>query len=191
MILDINSLVIGALLGGIPSWFISRYFSKESSKELIANLKRQDARSLTKNSFNGFETLLRTSAWTKEETDHSERWVCDKDNTFQFIRVDDDRDFKEKWTEVFPAQDARLFHIELKINESIIKSLPFICADGGRYTLPLPDRAVIDGEVNFFWSPSNVEYKIAEIIGNFYRSGSLKEVAAFTKIDLHAIRNHA
>ena len=98
---------------------------------------------------------------------------------------DDHRDFKETWTSVFPNQDTSMFHINLTVNGIIIKSLPFISADGGSYTLPLPELEIFENNQNFYWSPNSIEVKIAEIINNFNTYTSIKEVADFTKINLH------
>ena len=135
--------------------------------------------------------MLRSSKWRNEHIGHSEVWVCEDNNTFQIHQCDDDRDFSETWTKVFPDQSTKMFHINLMIGSTIVKSLPFISADGGRYTLPLPELALINGSQSFHWSPNSVEVRVAEIIGNFYRYSSIKAVAEFTKIELHSIASHA
>jgi hypothetical protein len=189
--MDIGSLIVGAIVGAIPSWFISKSFSDESSKELETQLNNHASKIESATTFNSFERMLRTSNWKKEHIGHGEIWVCEKNNTFQIHMCDDDREFKESWTSVFPDQNTTMFHVNLTIGGTIVKSLPFISADGGRYTLPLPELAVIDGKPSFFWSSNSVEVRVAEIIGNFYRYGSLGEVAEFTKVELHTVTKNA
>ena len=190
--MDFGSLIIGALLGGIPSWFISKAFSEKSSKELDQKLSKQASQLGASSSFINFERMLRTSNWRKEHINHNEVWICEANNTFQIVPSDDDRPFKEIWTTKFPDQNTSIFHINLTINGTIVKSLPFISGDGGRYTLPLPELAVDDKNTpSFYWSPNSVEVKVAEIIGNFYRYSSLKEVASFTGVEFHNVSSHA
>ena len=185
--MDIGTLIIGALLGGIPSWFISKYFANKSSKELASSLKNQTNQLNSKATLANFEKMLRSNEWVKEHEGHNAIWVCEKNRLFQMHIGDDDRKFCEKWTKVFPDQYTTMFHIDLKVQGTIINSLPFISADGGRYTLPLPELIVVDDEPSFYWDPSSIEYKIAETIGNFYHYDSLEQVAGFTNIELHSV----
>lgn len=189
--MEIESLIIGAILGAIPSWFISKSFADKSSKELETKFNNQASKIESATTFNSFERMLRTSMWRKEYIGHDEVWICENNNTFQIHMSDDNREFKENWTTVFSDQNTTMFHVNLTIGGTIVKSLPFISADGGRYTLPLPELAVINNVPSFYWAPNSVEVKVAEIIGNFYRYNSIKEVAAFTKIDLHTVVSHA
>lgn len=189
--MEIGSLIVGAILGAIPSWFISKAFAEKSNKELETKLRNQTAKIESATTFNNFERMLRTSKWRKEHVGHEEVWICENNNTFQIHMSDDNREFNETWTSVFPDQNTTMFHVNLTIGGTIVKSLPFISADGGRYTLPLPELAVTDNVPSFYWSPNSVEVKVAEIIGNFYRYSSIEEVARFTKIELHTVANHA
>lgn len=190
--MDFGSLIFGAILGGIPSWFISKAFSKKSSKELDQKLSRQVSQIGMSSSFINFERMLRTSKWRMEHIDHNEVWICQANNTFQIVPGKENRPFKEIWTTKFPDQNTSMFHINLTINGIIVKSLPFISGDGGRYTLPLPELAVDNSKTpTFYWSPNSVEVKVAEIIGNFYRYSSLKEVASFAGVEIHNVSYHA
>ncbi len=187
--MEFMSLIVGALLGAVPSWFISQSFATKSNKELEQKLSKQTSTIESATTFNSFERMLRSSNWRKEHINNHEVWVCEKNNTFQIHMGDDHRNFKETWTSVFPDQNTSMFHVNLTVNGIIIKSLPFISADGGRYTLPLPELEVFEDKPSFYWSPNSVEVKIAEIINNFYRCTSIKEVANFTKINLHLVTN--
>ena len=91
---------------------------------------------------------------------------------------------------MFPDQNTCLFYIDLKIGSTIIKSLPFISADGGRYTLPLPEQLIVDKEAIYSWEPDSIEVKIAELIKNYYRYNSLKEVAEFTGVEFHRTNSY-
>jgi hypothetical protein len=181
--MDVMSLVIGAVFG----WFTNKYFSKKTSDEFVRKIDQQTFNLSAATTFAAFERMLRTSKWRKEHIDNKTVWVCENDNTFQFSASDDNREFNESWTSVFPNQGTSMFHINLTMGGTIVKSLPFISADGGQYTLPLPEIKIIDGKQFFFWSSDSIEVKIAEIIGNFYRNRSLEEVAFFTKIELHTV----
>ena len=189
--MEIGTLIIGAILGGIPSWFISWHYAKKSNEELIVSLKRQTNELSSSSSFNNFERMLRNSEWRKEFINEEECWVCERDNTFQIHKGDDRRPFRERWTEVFPDQNGSMFEVHLKIQGTTIKSYHFISGDGGRYTLPLPELVVVDEDPSYHWNIDSVEAKIAEIIGNFYRYNTLAEVAAFTKVNLNRGANHA
>lgn len=185
--MELITLIVGALLGAVPSWYTSKYFAEESSKDIDQKLNKQTGIIESATTFNNFEKMLRSSNWVKEHINNNEVWICEKNNTFQIHINEDLRSFKEKWTSVFSDQNASMFYINLTINGIIIKSLPFISADGGRYTLPLPEVDFFENQPGFYWSPNSVEVKIAEIIGNFYRYKSIKEVAEFTKIKLHSV----
>lgn len=130
--------------------------------------------------------MLRTAKWNREEIDHEEVWVCEKNNLFQFKRSESDgrESFREKWTSVFPDQHGSMFHINLMISGTVVRSLPFVSGDGGRYTLPLPDLAIANDEQIFCWYKDEVDVLIAEIMGNYYRCDSIDQVAKFTKVEL-------
>jgi len=189
--MEIGTLITGAIIGAIPSWFISRHYAKKSSAELIGSLKRQTSELSSSSSFNSFERMLRNFEWRQEFIDGDECWVCERDNTFQIHKGDDRRAFREKWTDVFPDQNGSMLDVHLKIQGVTIKSYPFISGDGGRYTLPLPDLVVVDDEPSYHWNIDSVEARIAEIMGNFYRYKTLAEVAALTKVNLNRGANHA
>lgn len=178
------NIFIGWVLGIISSWFISSIFANRSSSEIDNKLEKQTSKLSSGTNFVSFERMIRTSRWNCEEIDHDEVWVCESNNLFQFKRSGDRRDFREKWTSVFPDQNGSMFHINLMINGTVVRSLPFVSGDGGRYTLPLPDVALIDNEQVFTWYLDEIDVLIAEIIGNYYHYGSIEQVANFTKVEL-------
>ena len=64
--MELLSLIVGALIGAIPSWFISKSFATASSKELEQKFKLQNSVIESASSFNNFEKMLRSSNWRNE-----------------------------------------------------------------------------------------------------------------------------
>lgn len=182
--MDLTSTIVGWILGIISSWVIAKIFAKHSSDDVEDKLKKQTNTLSSSTNFTNFERMIRTAKWRREDIDHDEVWVCESNNLFQFKRSDDRKEFREKWTSVFPDQNGSMFHINLMINGTVVRSLPFISGDGGRYTLPLPDLAIANDEQVFCWYRDEIDVLIAEIIGNYYRCQSIEQVAKFTKVDL-------
>lgn len=177
-------IFIGWILGVISSWVIAKVFAKKSSVELERKLTTQTQRLSSATNFVSFERMLRTAKWKREDIDHDKVWVCESNSLFQFKRSDNREEFREKWTSVFPDQNGSRFHINLMINGIVVRSLPFVSGDGGRYTLPLPDLALVNEEQVFTWYKDEIDVLISEIIGNYYRYRSIAEVAKFTKVEL-------
>ena len=48
-----------------------------------------------------------------------------------------------------------------------------------------------NGKPTYFWEPDSLGYLLAEVVGNFYRCNTLKEVASFTRIQIHRVRQNA
>lgn len=177
-------LLLGVILGGLVSWLISRWYYKASGEDLRRQLERQTRELNSTATLTKFERRLSSGKWQKEHFGHDEYWICDSDRTYQMKIGDDDRAFKEPWTSFFPDPYTSMFHIHLQVSGVTIKSLPFISADGGRYTLPLPKQKIVGNDRFFSWSPNSIDYKIAEVIGQFYRESSLKDVAKLLKIEI-------
>ena len=182
--MELASTFIGWVLGLISSWLIAKLFAKRSSSDVEKKLKQQTTQLNSVNNFTSFERMLRTAKWRRENIGHDEVWVCEQNNLFQFKRSDDRRDFREKWTSVFPDQNGSMFHINLLINGTVVRSLPFVSGDGGRYILPLPEIALIDDEQAFSWYRDEIDVIIADIIGDYYHCKSIEQVAKFTKVEL-------
>jgi hypothetical protein len=185
--MDIGSIILGAIIGAIPSWYMSKYFASKSSNELTSKLRELTNKLNSSATLDNFEKMLHSSRWIKECINEDEVWICEDNRTFQICLGNDDRTFIEKWINKFPDKSAIMFHVHLQIQGVTIKSLPFISADGGRYVLPLPDLIVIEDEQHFCWSPADIGYKVSEIIGRFYRYATLQEVADFLKIEIHKV----
>ncbi|KPZ70357.1 hypothetical protein AN944_02429 [Shewanella sp. P1-14-1] len=177
-------IFIGWILGIISSWVIAKIFAKQSSSELESKLTKQTTKLNSATSFINFERMIRSGKWQREDIENDEVWVCESNNLFQFKRSEDREPFREKWTSVFPDQNGSRFHINLMINGIVVRSLPFVSGDGGRYTLPLPDLELMNEEQVFIWYRDDIDVLIAEIIGNYYRYNSIEQVAKFTKVEL-------
>lgn len=177
-------IFIGWILGVISSWLIAKVFAKKSSAELDSKLTKQTQKLSSTTSFVSFERMIRSAKWKCENIDNDEVWVCESNSLFQFKCSEDRTGFREKWTSVFPDQNGSRFHINLMINGTVVRSLPFVSGDGGRYTLPLPDLALVNGEHVFTWYKDEIDVLIAAIIGNYYSYNSIDQVAKFTKVEL-------
>lgn len=177
-------IFIGWVLGIISSWIIAKIFASKSSTELGSKLTEQTQKLSSATNFVSFERMIRSAKWKREDIGHDEVWVCESNSLFQFKRSEDRVEFREKWTSVFPDQNGSRFHINLMINGTVVRSLPFVSGDGGRYTLPLPDLALVNEEQVFTWYKDEMDVLISEIIGNYYRYNSIEQVAKFTKVEL-------
>lgn len=177
-------LLLGVILGGVVSWLISRSHYKASGEDLKRELARQTREINSASTLTTFERKLTSDKWEKIYIGHDEYWVCDSDRTYQLKIGDDDRAFKEPWTSFFPDPYTTMFHIHLQVSGVTIESLPFISADGARYILPLPKQRVAGNDRFFSWSPNSIDYKIAEVIGLFYRESCLKDVAKTLNIEI-------
>ena len=182
--MDAGPIFVGWLAGLVTSWAVAKVFAARSSRDLDDQLGRQTSALRANNSFVGFERMLRTAPWRKEWINERELWVCERNALFQFCRSEDRTGFAEAWTSVFPDQNGSRFYIHLMINGTIVRSLPFVSGDGGRYTLPLPDMTVVEDTPAFCWYTEALDVRIAEIIGEFYRYDSIAQVAKFTKVEL-------
>ena len=190
--MDVIGILVGAIVGAIPSYWLGHYFGKRSKDDLIRALKAQTAEITGKATITNFERLLRTEKWRQEYVDDCPTWICERNVAYQFVCGPSERPFHEPWTKIFPNQAISLFSVHLKINNSTAKVLPFISADEGRYTLPLPEQIVDkDGNATYYWNPDSIESLVAGVIGNFYRCKSLAEVAEFVKVGLHRVRANA
>jgi len=178
------NIFIGWILGVISSWVIAKIFANKSSSELDDKLTQQTQKLSSATNFVSFERMIRSAKWKCEHIGRDEVWVCESNSLFQFKRSEYREEFREKWTSVFPDQNGSRFHVNLMINGTVVRSLPFVSGDGGRYTLPLPDLALVNEEQVFTWYKDDLDVLISEIIGNYYRYSSIVDVAKFTKVEL-------
>ena len=175
----------GAAIGGLLSWLIAhRYYLKASAEQRV-ELKRLSEGLKPRNSLRDFENLLETSRWTQSVIDHTEVWMADADNTFQIEQGERTREFRERWTTVYPDPNSSAYPVYLKINGTIIKELTFISMDGGRILVPMAGvRPVSEGAVEYFWNLNSIEVKVCRIIGSYYSYQDLEGVARMSKVSL-------
>lgn len=111
--------------------------------------------------------------------------MADADNTFQIEQGKSTRDFRERWTTVYPDPNSTAYPVYLKINGTTIKELTFISMDGGRIFVPMTEiRLVSNGASEYFWNLNSLEVLVCRIIGNYHIYKTLEEVAATSKVVL-------
>jgi hypothetical protein len=182
---ELLTFVAGAAIGGLLSWLIAhRYYLKASADQRV-ELKRLSEGLKPRNTLRDFENLLETSRWTKSVIGHTEVWMADADNTFQIEQGKRTREFRERWTTVYPDPNSSAYPVYLKINGTIIKELTFISMDGGRILVPMPGvRPLSGGAVEYFWNLNSLEVKVCRIIGSYYGYQDLEGVARMSKVSV-------
>jgi hypothetical protein len=131
----------------------------------------------------GFESLLKHS-WVREMIGDGEVWISEVDNLFQ-IEVDRrDGAFSEEWTRRFPdAGGSSAYPVFLKVQGVEIKQLVFISCDGGRIFVPRPAATPTgDRQLSFSFERNSLEYRVGQIIGQFYIYNTLEGVAQMAGI---------
>lgn len=175
--------VVGLVIGGLVSWFIAHQYHLKAGEDQAKKLLELESRLKPKNTLRDFEFLLESSVWHKEFFDHTEVWIADDDNTFQIELGQKFRQFKEKWTDVYPDPNSSASPVYLKINGNVIKEITFISMDGGRIFVPLPDLKLLDDEsVEYFWNLNSLEVKVCRVVGSYYIYNNLEGVAKRSKI---------
>lgn len=182
--MDIPSLILGSLIGGLISLLITNYYAKKSSqetKQLIGELAHGIKAS---NTLKYFEVLLVSSNWKKEFINHREVWIAEDNTTFQIQSGDKGDEFGESWTEMYPDQTTLKYPVYLKIDNSIVKELDFISLDGGRIFVPIPDQTIKDDKTRYLWNINSLEVKVCKVIGKYYIYKNLVGVAKMSKVEL-------
>lgn len=182
---DFLTFVAGAAIGGLLSWLITHRYYMKSGADQKAELAKLQAALKPRNTLNDFENLLRTSAWTKSVVGHTEVWMADTDNTFQIEQGESTREFKERWTTIYPDPNSSAYPVYIKINGITIKELTFISMDGGRIFVPMAEvRLDTTGATEYFWNLNGLEVSVCRIIGSYYIYESLEGVARTSKVVL-------
>ena len=189
--MDIPSLLISAALGGFISWWLTKHYYIKSNRELEASLKKMTRQLSSQDTLEEFERLLSQSSWEKNHEGSEPVYVCKSKPTFQFDMKGEREDFYEDWMKVLPDKNGKAFDLNLRINNTIVKTIRFISADGGRYTVPLPEVYLSNGKQAFAWRQNTLAYKVATVIDNFYRCDSLVEVGKFVGVDVFTEQRHA
>jgi hypothetical protein len=175
----------GAVIGGLLSWLITHQYYIKASKDQHSELTRVADDLRPKITLQDFEKMLETSTWTKTVIDQTEIWIAEANTMFQIVQGEQSRDFKERWTEVYPDPKSTAYPVFLKIAGSVIKEITFISMDGGRIFVPMPDiRPSGASTVDYFWNLDSLEVKLCRIIGNYYIYKNLEGVASHSKVTL-------
>ncbi len=175
--MEIVLLIVGALIGGAISWFITHRYSEKSTednKKVIDELSK-DIKAT--NTLQYFETLLETGKWKSESINHNEVWVSQDNTTFQIHKGEEGTLFQEAWTEVYINQSTQKYSVYLKIDNSIIKELHFISLDGGRIFVPMPDQLFVKKKPQYLWNLNSLELKVCKIVGDYYIHKNIEGVA--------------
>ena len=177
--------VAGAAIGGLLSWLITHRYYVKAGKDQRQELTRLAEGLRPKNTLRDFEQILQSSTWSKATIDNTETWLADQDNTFQVVRGERSRDFKERWTAVYPDPNSSAYPVLLKIAGTVVKEITFISMDGGRIFVPMPDiRPTGPGTVEYFWNLQSLEVKVCRVIGDYYIYKDLEGVARTSKVTL-------
>jgi hypothetical protein len=182
--MEIILFVLGVIIGGLISWFITHsYYAKSSKeqKELIDKLSRDLKET---NTLKYFELLLEKSVWKKEYIEHKEIWVSETDNTFQIESGEPAGEFHEPWTKMYPDQNTTKYPVYLKINNTTIKELSFLSLDGGRIFVPMTKQIFDNDKVTYQWNINSLEMKVCNIIGEYYIYKDIYGVARISKVEI-------
>jgi len=182
---EFQTFVLGASIGGLLSWLIThRYYLKATADQQLEFTKLQAALR-PHNTLSDFEDLLRTSSWTKSVMEHKEIWLADADNTFQIEQGESTREFKERWTTIYPDSNSIAYPVYLKINGTTIKELLFISMNGGRISVPMAEtRLDATGAIEYFWNINSLAVSVCRIIGSYYIYENLEGIARTSKVIL-------
>lgn len=182
---DFFTFVAGAAIGGLLSWLITHRYYVKSGADQKAELAKLQTALKPRNTLSDFEYLLLTSTWTKSVVGHNEIWMADSDNTFQIEQGESTREFRERWTTVYPDANSTAYPVYLKINGTTIKELTFISMDGGRIFVPMAEvRLDATGAPEYFWNLNSLEVRVCRVIGSYYIYKTLEGVAATSKVVL-------
>ena len=182
---EFQTFVFGAAIGGLLSWLIThRYYLKATAGQQLEFTKLQ-AVLRPHNTLSDFEELIRTSTWTKSVIGQKEIWLADLDNTFQIEQGERTREFKERWTTIYPDSNSIAYPVYLKINGTTIKELIFISMDGGRIFVPMTERRFdATGSTEYFWNINSLAVSVCRIIGSYYIYQNLEGIARTSKVIL-------
>jgi hypothetical protein len=179
------TFIAGAVIGALSSWFITHRYYLKANADQRAELQRLSENLRPKNTLADFERYLDTSSWTKESINHTEVWVCNADSTFLIEQGERSREFKERWTTVYPDQNSSAYPVYLKIAGTVIKKLMFISMDGRRIFVPMAEvRPAPNNTVEYFWNINSLEVKVCRVIGDYYIYKDLEGVAKVSKVTL-------
>jgi hypothetical protein len=182
--MEIALFLAGLIIGGLTSWGISYRYYQKSTRDLKSELAQLSKQLKPKTTLQDFAELLESSTWSAETVDRSEVWIADADNTFQIVRGERLDAFTEEWTNTHPDPHASSYPVYLKINGIVIKELRFVSVDGGRIFVPMPEVRIVDGERQFFWRTSSIEFNVGKVAGSYYIYKDMIGLARRSKIEV-------
>lgn len=117
--------------------------------------------------------------------DEKEKWVQVKGETYlyhkefpEFTVLDGEElnpQFKSDWTKNFPDPTAWSCYVEVRYLTTILKRVPFIACDGGRYRVPMPEPE--KNGTGWFIKLDGLGYKISELYRQYFPlPGTLKRM---------------
>jgi hypothetical protein len=187
--MDVGSLTLGTLFGGAIGWLISRYFFLEATEDLRRRLDDQRRQLERQDTMEHFEDLVTNGTWHSESINHQTVWICDQKASFKIVEGDEMEPFQEEWTQRYPDPNTTKRTIELRINDSIVKTLTFINLDGFRILVPMPKVLAVDGKPLYFWEKDSLEYKVGLIIGDYYIWKNIEGVARQSGVEIVTARS--
>lgn len=183
--MDWGSLIGGTVLGGAIGWYTAQYFYARSTTELKRGFQNQLRQLEKHDTLSHFEDLVANGTWHSERINNQTAWICDQKASFKIVEGDEFEPFTEEWTTKYPDQNTAKQMIDLRINDSTVKSLTFVNLDGGRYLVPLTKMLIgPDKKPVYFWDKDSIEFKVGRIIGTYYRFENIEEVARDLKIEI-------
>ncbi len=149
------------ILKKTPAWFVSWSFRRVFGRKDVVV----------------FERLLELPKWKKVSFDSPEKWIFEDDNSFTIEVCNDPDRFSEPWTDYFPDTHSFKEKVLLKINGELVTGrIFFVCVDGGRYFVPMPQTSIVHDRRHFYWDKQSLDYKLFKVIGRVdCLYGSLEE----------------
>jgi hypothetical protein len=143
------------------------------------------------NTIEYFAHLLTCDVWEEEWIDDEENWIACQNNTYRITKGQNYEAFDEPWSRGHPDRSTRKLSVYLSINGVRVKELVFVTLDGGRILVPLPEKLIIDGNPVFFWRPDDLAFKVAKIIGCYYRWENIEGVARRCGVEIVNERHYS
>lgn len=163
--LQLILVVLGAILGAVPTWYFAKRYYKKSTEDLAALSGLMMREYLKQNYLGIIDVILKSDArddWLSMSPGSigKEKWVSYKADVRIHFRTSfeiQSTDFREEWANRHPSREAVgywyfLYFADVPIYEFIIVSV-----DGGKAHIPAPRTH--DGKI------TPLDYKVAQILG--------------------------
>lgn len=76
--------------------------------------------------------------------------------------------FSMEWTRKFPDKAAWSYEVEVKYHSTILRRIPFVACDGGRYKVPFPSPEPDETGTKWLVRLGSLEYQIALLYEQYY-----------------------